>query len=175
MKQFFIKRVALPVWALVLGGFLLVGVGAASNSPEDTEVATENTTASTTSTTRPTSTLILTTTTTVPTTTTIPTTTTAPTTTTTAPQQPREVTRFSGSSSKNTPSFKVDGEWQINWNVSGGAGVGIEVLSTDGGRLSYISADPGQDSSVLRESCTCYLDITPFGSTYNIAVIELPG
>ncbi len=116
--------------------------------------------------------------TTAPTTPTSPPTTLAPTTTvattTTAPPQPRDIATFTGSSTKTTENFAVRNPWRLRWRITGGAGVGIEIYDASGTRLEFLTTDPGQDETVVRRACTCYLKIEPFGSSYSITVNGLP-
>lgn len=174
--DFLKRRIGIPVWAIALAVLILPTLGAAgagSGDDEDNQTTASTTSSTVTATTperfRTTTTVATTTTTTAPTTT-IP-----PTTTTTEAERPREVARFSGASDKQTASFVVDGQWDLAWAITGGAGVGIEVKTEAGGRVGYYSTDPGEDRTIIRGGCTCYLDISPFGSSYTIVVTELPG
>jgi hypothetical protein len=103
---------------------------------------------------------------------TIPPTTIAPTTTL---GQPIQVSRVSGSTDTETDTFTVSGTWEISWTVTGGAGASVTVRSPDGSTIDYVSIDPGQASSQLRQGCTCYLEISTFGATYDVEVTDLPG
>lgn len=94
----------------------------------------------------------------------------ATTTTTTTPPQPVDIATFTGSSDKNTETFAVRNPWRIRWRITGGAGVGIEVFDQGGTRIEYISTDPGQDETIIRRACTCYLKLSPFGSSYTITI-----
>ncbi len=95
-------------------------------------------------------------------------------TTTTQPRGPVEVGRYSGSADTETDDFTVSGTWQLSWEVSGGAGVSVAVRTPDGRLIDDVSIDPGQSSSQFRQGCTCYLEISTFGSTYEIVVTDLP-
>lgn len=145
--------------ALLIG----IGAGAAGKSNDSTKaVAVASSSASTTSTT--TSTTSSTTTTTASTTT-----------TTTLPPEPVVVGDFSGSSDKSTETFTVVGTWTLSWEVTGGAGVGYELVdATTNVTIDRASVDPGQDQTIIRKGCTCYLKLSPFGSTYHFVVTDIP-
>ncbi len=94
--------------------------------------------------------------------------------TTTSVPAPVDIATFTGGSTKTTETFAVRNPWRIRWTITGGAGVGIEVLDQGGTKIDYLSTDPGSDESVIRRACTCYLKLTPFGSTYTIKVNGVP-
>lgn len=169
MKDFLTKRAAVPVWVLILGGLFLVGLGSAagSSSAEKDAASTSVTTEAEGSTGTIASGPVVT----EPPATTTPTTAAPP----TAPPQPVEVARFTGGSDKSTSAFTVTATWKIAWKVTGGAGLGIHVKTSDGQQLESLSVDPGEDESIIRQSCVgCYLDLAPFGSNYVVTVIDLP-
>lgn len=99
---------------------------------------------------------------------------TTPAPTTTVAAAPVDIATFTGASTKTTDTFAIRNPWKLRWTITGGAGVGIEVLDQGGSRLDYISADPGTDESVERRACTCYLKLSPFGSSYTIKVNGVP-
>lgn len=153
---FLTRKVGVPMWALAVGSIALIalgGAGGSTNAP-----ATTTTTAEAGGTT------------TRPTVTTVP----APT-TTAAPEQAREVVRFAGASDKSTPAFQVVGQWEIAWAVRGGAGMAISALSSNGDQVERVTIDPGEERTVVRQSCSCYLELKTFGSTYTVVVTDLPG
>lgn len=94
--------------------------------------------------------------------------------TTTAPPERADLVTFSGSSDKTTESFSVASPWKLVWTIEGGAGVGIEILTESGNRVEYLSTDPGSDETIIRRACTCYLEISPYGSGYTITVNGVP-
>ncbi len=94
--------------------------------------------------------------------------------TTTVLAAPVEVARYSGSSDTETDDFTVSGTWRLTWEVTGGAGIGVTVRGSDGRQVDYISIDPGSSSSQFRTGCTCYLDISSFGATYDLVVTDIP-
>lgn len=106
------------------------------------------------------------------------TTTTAPTTTTTtAPPQPVEAGRFSGGSTgTETGDFTVDGTWELQYSISGGAGVIIEIIdSASGARVDSIAPDAGTGSSTFRQGGTYYLKVDTFGvDAWEIVIVDMP-
>lgn len=91
---------------------------------------------------------------------------------TTTPPQPQTIASFGGSSTKQTEAFSVKSPWTIEWNVTGGAGIHITIHGSSGDNLSI---DPGTDHSVVRSVCNgCYLEIEPFGSTYEVKITGIP-
>lgn len=79
-----------------------------------------------------------------------------------------------GSSDTETDDFTTTGTWEVAWSVTDGAGISVSIRRPSGERIDSISIDPGEDSSRLRQGCTCYLDISTFGSTYSITVTDVP-
>jgi hypothetical protein len=99
-----------------------------------------------------------------------------PTTTTTAPPQPVEVGHFTGSADTETHNVTLRGTWELRWTVAGGAGVNVVFLDPGSGtQIDYISLDPGTNVSSFRTGGTFYLEISTFGSSYDIGVVDLPG
>lgn len=95
--------------------------------------------------------------------------------TTEAPAEPVEIGRYSGSADTETDDLTVVGSWQVSWSVSGGAGVSVAVRTPGGELIDAVSIDPGESSSQFRQGCICYLEISTFGSSYEIVVTDLPG
>ncbi len=87
---------------------------------------------------------------------------------------PLEVGRYSGSADTETDDFTVSGTWRLSWKVSGGAGARVTVRAPDGRFIDSVSIDPGTSESQFRQGCTCYLEISTFGATYEIVVTDLP-
>lgn len=175
----------LPWWATVLAALaaLIVGVGlgAAGASGKTANVSASGSTSTlepvTTVTTQPTTTVAVATTSTLPPTTA---TTAAPTTTlppTTKPPAPRKVATFTGTSDQNTASFVVGKTWRVDWNVKANTTPVVYVNSADGDRISrFDTGSGGTGSTIIREACTCYLEIKVFGdTTYTFTVTDLPG
>lgn len=165
-----------PLWGAILTGLLGIAIGAAGATGEDEPTETAATVETTTTTERQRRT---TTTARATTTTRRETTTTAEptTTTTTAPPQPVEVGRFQGASDTETNDMTVVGTWSITGTATGGAGINIAIRAPGGDLIDStgIDADAGQQTSQFRQGGTFYLEISTFGSTYDVQVVDLPG
>lgn len=83
--------------------------------------------------------------------------------------------RYSGGSDRKTELFDVAGQWEIAWSVQGGDGLGIAVRTMGGVTLDDFTVDPGDDRTIVRRTCTCYLELLTSGSTYTVVVTDLPG
>lgn len=147
------------LWLAIVIGFtsLLVGIGLGAGTKE----TAKTTAAVATTTTQP-----------APTAPTEPTTTTAPSTTTEA--QPVQVLDLSGKNKTSSDNFSVTGRWTIHVDTSGGAGTAVKILRSDGQTVDYISFDAPGDSA-QRGSGTFFLEVSPFGATYHVTVIDDPG
>lgn len=161
----------IPLWALLVTAIVALGIGAAAGNgskKEETKTASASSSSSSSS---PTTTEKATTTTSTSTTTTVP-----PTTTTTAPPQPITVLDVSGSNKTNSDNFTVSGRWTIHAEVSGGAGLGVVIINAaNDSHEDFLTFDEGGGDSAQRGSGTFYLELTPFGSTYHVTVIDEVG
>lgn len=146
-----------PLWAVVLIAVVALGLGGAASTPTEEASSTTTTTGVLPPRLNTDATLA-----------TLPT-------TTTVPEVEREVARFTGSSTKNTPNFTVKGEWKLSWTVTGGAGIGVSIYDSVA-QLEFLQADPGSDESIFRFDCPdCFLKLSPYGSSYTVIVTDLPG
>ncbi len=93
---------------------------------------------------------------------------------TTQPVVPVERAKTAGSADTETDDFTVTGTWRLSWDVSGGAGISVRIRTPDGALVDSVSIDPGSSSSQFRQGCTCYLEISTFGSSYEVVVTDLP-
>lgn len=99
-------------------------------------------------------------------------------TTTTAPQQPVEVGRWSGTAETDTPNFTVKESWELHWKISesGGFGIGIEWNDpADQFSGGLLQVDEVEGSSLIREGGTFYLHISMYGSdSWEVWAVDVP-
>lgn len=153
MKNFLSRRLGVPVWALFLGAFVLLGLGSAAGSSSTEKDATATTQfegATGTAETTASAPLVTTTTVTTPPTTTPP---------------PQQVAQFSGATGKQTPTFTVPAgakRWTIDWDFKGSSNNIVRLMSppdeTVGGVLNTIG--PSKDQSTFYTHGTFFFDVS---------------
>jgi hypothetical protein len=156
-------------WQVALVAILafIIGIAAGSSTKKTATTSATGTTVAENTTLAPTTTV----------TTAAPTTTTArPTTTTTAPRGPRQVGQFTGSSSKQTPTFTIDPDaksWTIAWNMTGSDNNNITLKHPpdEYDKLVVNEIGPTKDQSQFYTTGTYFLDVGGSGS-WSITVTE---
>lgn len=94
---------------------------------------------------------------------------------TTLPPQPALLLTVSGSADTSSEDFSVGRKWELGWTVSGGAGIIVEVLDSENGRVDSVNMDPGSSKSLMREACKdCHLKVSTFGASFTVTVTNLP-
>lgn len=94
----------------------------------------------------------------------------------TEPLEPVEVLRIEGAANTQTDDFTTVNRWKLHWDIpDDGAGIIVRVMdSATDEQVGKVSPDPGQGESLFRQSCRCYLDISTFGSSFTVWVIDEP-
>ena len=95
--------------------------------------------------------------------------------TTTAAPVPVEVGRWAGTADTDTPNFTVVESWELHWRVSGGAGAAVSWLEPGAGfPTDYLQLAEGEHVSLVREGGTFYMEISTFGASYEVWVVDVP-